>query len=146
MSALAAPRIVKQLASATRRLFPVAANTVIWEGAMVALSGSGSSAVAVPASANSALKIVGVATGDNNLAYNGNNLGGAAGAVQVAAEIGVFLMNNSSTDPVALGDIGASVYAADDNTVSKTSNSGAQPVAGVLFNLDPSGGVWVKFA
>jgi len=144
MTALAASRLVKELATANTRRFPVAANTNIYEGGMVALSGSGSSAVAVPASASAALKVVGVAQAD---AYNNP---GVAGAQTIDAKIGVFLINNSGTDPVALGDIGATVYAADDNTISKTgavvSGSPTQPVAGTLFNIDAAtGAAWVKF-
>ena len=144
MTALAASRLVKELATATTRRFSVAANTNVYEGAMVALSGSGANAVAVPASASAALKVVGVAMGD------ALNNPGAAGAVTVDAKIGVFLINNSSTDPVALGDIGSTVYAADDNTISKTgapsSGTPTQPVAGTLFNIDPTGAAWVKFS
>ncbi|MGO4872752.1 MAG: hypothetical protein ACLPGW_19470 [Roseiarcus sp.] len=143
MTALVASRLIKQLAPVTTRRFPVAAATACWEGGMVALSGAGSAAVAVPASANAALKVVGVAQAD------GNNLTGAAGATTVDASVGTFLMNNSATDPLALGDIGSPCYAQDDNTVSKTgapaSGSLTQPQAGYLWNLDPSGGVWVRF-
>ena len=143
MTALVASRLIKELATVTTRRFPVAAAVAIWEGGMVALSGAGAAAVAVPASANVALKVVGVAQAD------ANNLTGAAGAMTVDAKIGVFLMNNSATDPVALGDVGSPVYAVDDNTVSKTgapaSGTPTQPQAGWLWNIDPSGGVWVRF-
>jgi hypothetical protein len=144
MTALTASRLVRELATATTRRLPVAANTNIYEGGMVALSGSGSSAVAVPASANAALKVVGIALADQL------NNPGVAGALSVDAKVGFFLMNNSSTDPVAIGDIGATVYAQDDNTISKTgapaSGSPTQPVAGTLFNIDAaSGAAWVKF-
>lgn len=143
MTALVASRLVKELATVTTRRFPVAANIAVWEGGMVALSGAGANAVAVPASASAALKVVGVAQAD------ANNIGGAAGALTVDAKIGAFLMNNSATDPVALGDVGSAVYAADDNTVSKTGAPAAgtptQPQAGTLWAIDPSGGVWVRF-
>jgi len=143
MTALVASRLIKELATVTTRRFPVAANAAVWEGGMVALSGAGAAAVAVPASANVALKVVGVAQAD------ANNLGGAAGALTVDAKVGTFLMNNSATDPLALGDVGAPVYAVDDNTVSKTGAPAAgaptQPQAGWLWSIDPSGGVWVRF-
>jgi hypothetical protein len=143
MTALVASRLIKELATVTTRRFPVAAGAAVWEGGMVALSGAGAAAVAVPASANPALKVVGVAQAD------ANNLAGAAGAMTVDAKVGTFLMNNSATDPVALGDVGSPVYAVDDNTVSKTgapaSGSPTQPQAGFLWAIDPSGGVWVRF-
>ncbi|MGD0564537.1 MAG: hypothetical protein ABSA66_15780 [Roseiarcus sp.] len=143
MSALQAGKIVKQLLTARERQFPVAAATVCWEGGMVALSGSGSAAVAAPPTAAVGLKIVGVATG------NADNRLGAAGAINVDVASDAALMNNSATDPVGLGDIGSPCYAADDNTVSKTgapaSGSPTQSQAGVVWNIDPSGAVWVKF-
>ncbi len=143
MTALVASRLIKKLATVTMRRFPVAAAVAVWEGGMVALSGAGAAAVAVPASANAALKVVGVAQAD------ANNLAGAAGAMTVDAEVGAFLMNNSATDPLALGDVGAPCYAQDDNTVSKTGAPAAgtptQPQAGFVWNLDPSGAVWVRF-
>lgn len=143
MTALVASLLIKELATVTTRRFPVAANTAIWEGGMVALSGSGANAVAVAASASAALKVVGVAQAD------ANNLGGAAGALTVDVKVGTFLMNNSATDPVALGDASAAVYAEDDNTVSKTgapaSGAATQPQAGTLWAIDASGGIWVRF-
>ncbi len=107
---------------------------------MVALSGAGSAGVFVPASANTALKVLGVALG------NADNRLGAAGAVTVDYTRECCLMNNSATDPVAIGDIGAACYAADDNTVAKTSASATLPQAGTVFDIDVSGAVWVKFA
>ena len=141
MTALQAAHIVKERAESRVRNPPIAAAVVCWEGGMVALSGAGSAAVAVPASANSALKVIGVCdtTTDNRL--------GTAGALNVPTRVGTFLMNNSATDPLAIGDIGSACYAADDNTVSKTNNGGTQPQAGTVFDIDaPTGNVWVKFS
>ncbi|MBB4199061.1 hypothetical protein CCR94_16325 [Rhodoblastus sphagnicola] len=139
MAALTAGRLPKVLLNRTWRRFPVAASTVIWEGGMVALSGAGSSAVAVPASASAALKVVGVADG------TADNRTGGAGALSADANLGTYLMNNDATDPVTISDIGNTVYVSDDNTISKTSNSGAKPAAGTLFNIDSTGAAWVTF-
>jgi hypothetical protein len=143
MTALQAGRIVKQLFTARERQFPVAAATVCWEGGMVALSGAGSAAVAAPATVATGLKIVGVATA------NADNRLGAAGALNVDVASDVALMNNSATDPLALGDVGSPCYAEDDNTVSKTgaigSGSPTQSQAGLVWAVDASGAVWVKF-
>jgi hypothetical protein len=143
MTALQTGRIVKQLMTARERRFPVAAATVCWEGGMVALSGAGAAAVAAPPTAAVGLKIVGIAAG------NADNRLGAAGVVNVDVCSDVALLANSATDPVALGDIGAPCYAEDDNTVSKTgapaSGAATQSQAGVVWNIDPSGAVWVKF-
>jgi hypothetical protein len=145
MTALAAERYpAPRLLTAVKRRFPVAANAMIWKGGMVGLSGAGAAAVAAALGAV-AQKSVGVAV------VSVSNVGGAAGAVTVDVELGVWLMNNSGADPVALGDIGATVYAQDDNTISKTgapaSGTPTQPIAGTLFNIDAAtGAAWVKFS
>ena len=139
MTALAASRLVKELATAKVRRLPVAANTAIWEGAQVALSGAGAAAVLVPASVSTTLKVIGVAMQD------GNNLTGAAGAVSVDVKSGVFLMNNDATDPLTIGDINSPCYASDDNTVSKTNGTNTKSQAGTVWEIDPSGGVWVRY-
>lgn len=141
MTALQAGFQVKERAEARTRNPPIAAAVVCWEGGMVALSGVGAAAVAVPASANVALKVVGVCdtTTDNRL--------GVAAALNVPTRVGTFLMNNSPTDPLAIGDIASPCYAADDNTVSKTNGGGTQPQAGVVFDIDAlTGNIWVKFS
>lgn len=143
MTALAKARPFKERLSPRDRSFPVAASVVIWQGAMVALTNAAANSVAKPASADATLKIVGVApaTFDNRL--------GGAGAIRADAQRGVFLINNSATDPLTLGDIGKSAYAEDDNTVSKTgapsSGTPTQPIAGTVYDIDASGGVWVEF-
>jgi hypothetical protein len=140
MTALQAGYRLKEREQARTRFPPVAAATVCWEGGMVALSGAGTNAVAVPAAANAALRVIGVAdaTADNRL--------GVAGAMTVETRTGTFAMNNSVADPVTVGDIGANCYAADDNTVSHSNGGNTQPVAGAVFDIDPSGLVWVKFS
>jgi len=140
MAALTAGRLPKVLINRSWRRFPVAASTIIYEGGMVALSGSGANAVAVSASASSTLKVVGIAEG------TADNRTGVAGTVSADALLGTFLLNNDATDPVTISDIGNTVYVSDDNTISKTSNSGAKPAAGVLFNIDPTGAAWVTFS
>lgn len=140
MTALTTGRLPKQLAERSKRRFPVAAATVCWEGGMVGLSGSGAAAVAVPMATSTSLKCVGVADGtaDNRL--------GLAGAVSVDVDLGVFLMNVDASDPVTIADIGNSVYAKDDNTISRTNGSSTRSVAGVLFSIDPTGAAWVAFS
>ncbi|WP_255609730.1 hypothetical protein [Methylosinus sp. Sm6] len=139
MAALQKGHLVRERYSTTTRRLPVAASTVIWEGAMVALSGSGSAAVAVPASASNTLKIVGVAMA------NADNRLGVDGAQSVETKVGIFLFDNAAADPIALGDIGANAYVVDDHTVARTSNSNARPVAGVIYDVEAAG-VWVRFS
>lgn len=130
MTALTKSRLTRQREGSRRRL-PVAASVAVWQGAMVALSG----ALAVPADATAAHRVLGVAqaTADNRL--------GAAGALSVDYERGVFLMENDAADPLTAADIGAACYVTDDQTVCKT--AGTKPQAGKVFDVDPSGRVWV---
>ncbi len=140
MTALSAPRLIRERYTTRVRRFPVAAGATIWQGAMVALVTTGGVTYAEPAAATAGLVIVGAAR------ETANNLGGAAGAINVGVENDACMMNNDATNPVTAALIGQSVYVVDDNTVSASSSSGARPVAGVLFEMDPVTGLpWVKF-
>ena len=136
MTALQKGHLVSQRARSSVRRGLVAAATVCWEGGMVALSGS----YFVPASANPALRVLGVALG------NADNRLGGNGAVTVDYSRECTLMNNDASDPLAIADIGNACYASDDNTVAKTNAGGTKPQAGTVYDIDPSGGVWVRFA
>ena len=134
MAALAAPR---NTVARSGDLIepPVKASTKIWQGGMVAIDAAG---YAVPAGATAAHKVLGRAedTFDNS--------SGANAAIKARVSKGVFRWNNSASgDLIALTDIGASCYVVDDNTVAKTSDTGARPVAGIIFDVDADG-VWVK--
>ncbi len=138
MTALQAPRLTKTRTTIRTRRFAVAASTVIWQGAMVALATSGGVTLASPATAATGLTIVGLAraTADNRT--------GVAGAITVDVENDVAMMNNDATNPVTAAQIGQSVYAIDDNTVSSLATG--RSAAGVLVELDPvTGNPWVKF-
>lgn len=118
------------------RVFPVAAATHIYAGGMVAVN---TSKYLVPASATATLKVVGRASREVN------NAEGLAGALSCPADAGIYRFNNSaSADLVTIADIGADCYVVDDQTVAKTSNTNARPVAGKVFDVDESG-VWVRF-
>ena len=99
-------------------------------GGMAQINAAGAG---VAASATAANKTVGVFTAD------------AAAGEGVNVEKGTFAFGNStSTDEITKADIGANCYVVDDQTVAKTSNSNARPVAGVIFDVDDYG-VWVQF-
>ncbi|HJW23765.1 MAG TPA: hypothetical protein VJ576_02615 [Rhodocyclaceae bacterium] len=73
-----------------------------------------------------------------------DNSAGLAGDVTAAARGGVFRFANSAAgDAIAAADIGELCYIVDDQTVAKTSNSGARSVAGTVEDVD-SAGVWVR--
>jgi hypothetical protein len=57
----------------------------------------------------------------------------------------MFLMANSTTDPVTQEAIGQNCYVENSVTVSKTSDSDARPYAGKVAGLE-DGGVWVYFS
>lgn len=122
----------------SRGTYPIAANTKIYKGSQVALDSSGR---AIPATsiASGAVIVVGKAsaTYDN---LTGSALGGAAGAVDVEVEFGIFRFANS--DSIAAANVGQMAYAVDDQTVAKSSSNGARPLAGPIMEVDSSG-VWV---
>ena len=141
MAALSAARLTRERLQPKGRRFAVAASTAIYEGAMVALKTTSGHTYAQPAATATGLTIVGVAPGtaDNSL--------GAAGAINVDAQTGVFLMDIDATDAVTAADIGATVYATDDHTICKTSASSTKSAAGTLWDIDAAtGGAWVKFS
>lgn len=57
-----------------------------------------------------------------------------------------FLFANLSTDPLTQADLGVTVYVADNQTVAKTSDSDARPVAGKFMGFDTqyTDYVWVE--
>lgn len=115
---------------------PVAAGAVLFAGAMYALDAAGN---AVPASAIATQRTRGVVQAQVN------NAAGLAGALNVSGRRGLFPFKNSTAaDLIARADIGNNCYVVDDETVAKTSNANARPVAGVIRDVDASG-VWVEF-
>lgn len=114
---------------------PVAADTLIFAGALVCLDASGN---AVPGATSTTLKARGVAQ------EQVDNTGGAAADLSVESRRGVFqFANSTSTDQITRADIGSDCYIVDDQTVAKTSATNTRSVAGVIRDVD-SNGVWVE--
>ena len=151
MAALAAPRPITMLGDDTLaplRAAPVAANAVIYHGAMVGRNGSGFMA---PASIT--IRPQGVVDLEmwNDLAPSGQATGGiiptpgykvdATGAAngdrRIVVRMGTFLMNNKAGDLVTTAMIGAPVYVEDDNTVRATAASSLP--AGILQGFNDAG-------
>ena len=109
--------------------FPVAANTLIYKGTMVALtnvSGVDHAIAAVDGNGD----IVGVAAHTiNNL--TGSSLGGAAGATDVEVEYGLSSFELSGTAPRA----GQKVFALDNQTVTLDDDSGSRGFAGICSEV-----------
>lgn len=109
----------------------VAASTHIYQGSLVAINQAGN---LVPASADASLHVVGVAEDE------ADNSSGSAGDLSLRPRRGAFyLTNSSSTDAITDADAGRFAYVVDDNTVARTSNGGARPVAGVIVGVDSFG-------
>lgn len=105
---------------------PVAADTLIREGALVALDASGN---AVNATASTEV-IRGVAMRE------ADNTDGSAGDVRVETRKGVFLFANNALDRT---DIETSVKVTDNQTVGGAGDA----VAGTLVDVDDAG-AWVR--
>jgi len=115
---------------------PVAASKKIYAGALVARDASG---YATPGATATTLLGVGRAEAQ------ADNSSGAAGAISVDVERGVFRFANSSgADEITRADIGGDCYIVDDQTVAKTNGTSTRSVAGKVFDVDSSG-VWVRF-
>ncbi|MBS0461750.1 MAG: hypothetical protein JSS41_04675 [Proteobacteria bacterium] len=135
--ALTADRNTPQRLDRMRNSDPVEAASVIYVGSMVAINTSGNAVAASATAANITRGVSTVARADNSA--------GAAGAINVDTERGVFqFANSASADLLARTDIGATCYVVDAQTVAKTDGSGARPVAGVVRDVDANG-VWVEF-
>lgn len=55
-----------------------------------------------------------------------------------------WYLNSTAGDLIAVAQIGSDCYLVDDNTVAKTSNSGARSVAGRVWRIDTIKGVLVE--
>lgn len=115
---------------------PVAAATKIFAGSIVCVNTSN---LAVKGATSTTLKAAGVAK------EQVDNTNGAAGDLRIEVERGTFLFANStSTDAIALQDIGSTCFIVDDQTVAKTNGSSTRSAAGVVRDVDTQG-VWVEF-
>lgn len=144
MTALAAERTTSFAGLVPARgTYPIAANTIIYRGSLVALDSAGR---AIPANtvANGALKCVGKAssTFDNR---TGSEAGGGAGAMNAEVEFGTFgwATATGGGDDIAADDIGKVAYMVDDQTVALTDGgAGARRPAGVITEVR-DGQIWV---
>jgi hypothetical protein len=115
------------------QVYPVAANTVIYAGALVALDASGN---AVPGSTAATLKAAGRA--EENVVNNP----GAAGAKFINVRRGVFKYANSATDAVTAAHLLGVCYIEDDQTVAATDGGATRSPAGRVLEIETDG-VWV---
>lgn len=115
--------------------FPVAANTKIYGGSMVATDAAGN---AVPASASTALKLWG------RCELQIDNTGGNAGDKSVDVRPGAYYFASGlSGDAIVVADRGLAAYASDDFTVNLTDGGGTRPFAGTILDVRADGQVAV---
>jgi hypothetical protein len=138
MTDIATERYLKKVGAAFPEKFQLgvdAGAATIYENTMVtALTATG---MAVKAGVASAGPVLGVA--------EFNVTGGSVdGDRSVTLMQGLFWFGNSaSTDEITAAEVGKKVYVVDNQTVAKTSNSGARRVAGVCLNVDSELGVQI---
>jgi hypothetical protein len=143
MAALTTVRLTKDSYTNGEIAFPVKASTKIFAGAMVDVSGI-NTGYASPMTKATGLKCKGIAK------VTADNTSGANGDIKVIVQLSqtpngtrLFkLTNDPGAGALAITDIGATVYALDDNTVTKTST--AATAVGEFVRLDADGGVWIE--
>lgn len=133
MAALTSSRKYMIRATAGQRIetYKLAANVMIWNGALVSVSAAG---YVIPAATTAGTLVIGIAQSEVS------NLGGAAGAkeVTVLTGIAVTMANATAGAAVAQAHYLRPIYALDDQTVTNA----AGIVAGTLHLID-SDGVWL---
>lgn len=113
-----------------RYSYPVDAGQNIFQGAIVVIDTVDQ--LAKPGVTATTLVAVGIATDP------ADNTGGADGDIEVEVRANVFAFKNSAgADEVDLGDVGATCYIIDDQTVAIVST--ARSPAGVVVDVDDSG-------
>lgn len=114
-------------------VLPVAAATVIYAGSLVVLNAG----YAEPGSTATGLIAIGRAE------EKVDNSDGDAGDLTVRVKRGCFQFANSGGgDAIASANIGSACYIVDDQTVAKTSDTGARSRAGRVIDVDTRG-VWL---
>ncbi len=114
---------------------PVAASQTLYVGALAMLNATGD---LVRGGATAAFIMRGVVAKQSLSAPAGT-------IVETVHNVLVRLKNSASTDEITRAEIGDNCYVVDDQTVAKTSDSNARPVAGKIVQIDAaSGEVWVE--
>ncbi len=115
---------------------PLAANTKIPAGALVATDANGRAVNAADAADTAGRRVVGRAE------ETVDNTGGGAGALSINVKRGVFKFLNSADDPVTAAHFDKLVFVEDNQTVAIDSDNFIG--AGRCRGIDPDdGGVWV---
>ena len=114
---------------------PVAANAVIYAGALVVATAAG---FAAPGSVATTLTYLGRAE------ESCNNAGGVNAAKSVLVRRrSAFYYKNHGADLVTQASIGKVCYIVDDETVALTNGANTRSAAGIVIGVD-AGGVWLQ--
>lgn len=133
MSALATARNTKERQGLDEE-YPVKAAVTCHQGGLAVLNAG----YAAPGTTATGLVAIG------RFEETADNATGADGAITARVKRGKFLFANSSAgDLIAQADVGADCYIVDDQTVAKTSATGARSRAGKICAVE-SAGVWVQ--
>ncbi len=136
MTAIATPRAKTRQRDGRQFVRDMAA-TKIYAGTIVMLNAAGNATSGATATGQ---------ISDGVAMETVDNSAGAAGALKIRVEKGVFPFENSaSTDAITKAEIGDDCYIVDNQTVAKTDGSGTRSVAGKIVDVDAEG-VWVLFA
>lgn len=122
------------LIKSIRIALPVKANTVIYDGALVAVDANG---LAVPAADAAALKVMGVAV------QGFDNTGGANGVIGSTNERYVVVETGAWSFEATGGAAGVTAMVADDNSVDIAANTTNDIPVGPYLEPDPeSSSMW----
>ncbi|MEQ1412242.1 hypothetical protein [Acinetobacter indicus] len=134
--------IVTELKDAELIHVPLKANAVVLHGTFALIDATGHGIASSTAVAGTQ-KCLGVwdASYDNTGGADADRLG-------LVRRKKAFLFKNLETDAVAQADLGATVYVADNQTIAKTHNTNARPIAGTFLGFDTqyTDHVWVEIA
>jgi hypothetical protein len=116
---------------------PIAANTTVWNGSLVATNTNGELR---PAADVANLTVQGVAM--RKLA---NATGAAAKSIPPAkVAAGVFKFATTGGNALTAADVGKGAFVLDDQTVVRAAGTTNSIQAGTVDSIDPDGGIWVK--
>lgn len=136
MTALSKSRTVRSIPGILFS-YPVLADAVIHQGAIVVVNSSG---YAKPAVTGTGLVAVGIAR------ESVDATGLSSGDISIEIEEMIAeCFNSAGGDEITIADIGKVCFLADDQTVAKTSNGGARSPAGIVRQIE-SGKVFVELS
>lgn len=108
------------------------ANKVVYGGGIVFADGT--TGYGEAATTATSKRVMGVARKDAGAAS-----GQSAGDVSVEVSRGLYWFTNDPLDLAAQADVGTTVFATDDATVSKTNGSSSKSAAGTLLKIGTTG-------